>query len=374
MIGGRLFWRTLTLGFLFFVRCSPFGKFWEGIETKSAATTKAIATHLYSLESGTIKAYAIDQNSGSLSFTAGPFSAGTPNTIAMDPRTQYAYVLGAAPDGLRVYSVADPNAFVNLGNYLPVNAATRIALPQSGNFLYASDDTNLFGFSTDTSGNLTSLSGFPLAAGCMGGSALTADPLGRWLYRYSSATLKTDQINSDGTVTLNVQSIAVTAGAAAGRPLASGEGFYSVHSSTSATDNIHYYPVNQSTGALAAGAGFPLSAGCVSASDGVLHPNEKYFYAADFQDKTVYTYSVNASTRALTQMGAPLGAPNGPSKMAITPDGTYLYLGGDNAVGGGVIRTYKIDTDGSLVNMSDFALSNPTVSGLTLRTKTVPAN
>ncbi len=374
MFGYRFFSITMALAFLFFVECSPFGKFWED-ERKNIGNQARIATHLYTVESGTVKAYAIDQKSGSLSFAAGPFSAGTPNTVVIDPRTHYAYVLGASPNGLRVYSVEDPSTFVNLGNYLPSNAATKIAIPQSGNFVYPSDDMNIFGFSADTSGNLASLSGFPLAAGCMAGSAVFADPLSRWLYHFSTGTnLKTDQINSDGTVTLSTQSAAVASTAVAGRFLGSGEGFYYIHSSTSATDNIHYYPVDQSTGALAAGAGFPLSAGCVSASDAMLHPNEKFLYAADYADKAIYTYSVDPTTRSLTQLGAPVATPNAPSKMAVTPDGKYLYLGGDDAGGVGLIRTYAIGNDGSLASMPDLTLSNPSVTSITVRTVSAPPN
>jgi 6-phosphogluconolactonase (cycloisomerase 2 family) len=84
-------------------------------------------------------------------------------------------------------------------------------------------------------------------------------------------------------------------------------------------------------------------------------PNNQFAYIADGVSG-IAAYSVNQTTGDLTPIvGTPYGTLTGPSTLAITPNGKYIYVA--NAAG---ISSFTINSDGTLTgNQGLVALGNP---------------
>jgi 6-phosphogluconolactonase (cycloisomerase 2 family) len=117
------------------------------------------------------------------------------------------------------------------------------------------------------------------------------------------------------------------------------------------SDNVQLngFSINQTSGALTALPGFPMTLGTQPFSVAT-SPDGKYVYVSDDSDDTIYGFSVNSSTGALTAIpGSPfpclVSACDG-----LTVDGAakfvYASAQGDKAVQG-----WKIGTNGALTSV-----------------------
>jgi 6-phosphogluconolactonase len=101
-----------------------------------------------------------------------------------------------------------------------------------------------------------------------------------------------------------------------------------------------------------------ILAGCTSG--GGITPSKFLFASNEGSNNTVSAFTINASTGALTPVGAPIAADNGPNFMAVTPNGSFLYVTNTNT-NPGKVSAYSIDrTTGALtaVTGSPFITTN----------------
>jgi 6-phosphogluconolactonase (cycloisomerase 2 family) len=110
---------------------------------------------------------------------------------------------------------------------------------------------------------------------------------------------------------------------------------------------VYAYAQHPTTGALLTIAGSPFSiAGHNSSYGVVIHPNNRFLYAANVASSTVSIYSIDPQTGALTAVGTPVASGgSGANGLFFHPSGNYLYV--TNAWGNSV-SGFSVAADGLL--------------------------
>jgi 6-phosphogluconolactonase (cycloisomerase 2 family) len=109
------------------------------------------------------------------------------------------------------------------------------------------------------------------------------------------------------------------------------------------SDNISVYTIDQTTGALVAGAAVAAGTSPTSVVT-VLVGSSEFAYATNSGDGTIWFYSINSSNGKLTYLGK-VAAGTYPSSITVDPLGRFAYVAN---MGGGNILVYKINSDGTL--------------------------
>jgi 6-phosphogluconolactonase (cycloisomerase 2 family) len=143
---------------------------------------------------------------------------------------------------------------------------------------------------------------------------------------------------------------------------------------TGAGTNVNVFPINSTTGALgAAVSGSPFDMGLSHAMTIVVHPNGKFFYAADTVDGSIHQWNVNETTGAPTDIAPKVinesgtfFQPNGTSdsdsrSLVITPNGKYLY----SANGDATVGAYSIGSNGALSHIADLNIGACSTGAIT---------
>lgn len=91
---------------------------------------------------------------------------------------------------------------------------------------------------------------------------------------------------------------------------------------------VYGYAQHPTTGALLNIVGSPFSvAGHAGTYGVVIHPNNKYIYAANVSTGTVSAFSITPETGKLVSLGAPISSGGGsPNGLFFHPSGRYLYV------------------------------------------------
>ena len=121
--------------------------------------------------------------------------------------------------------------------------------------------------------------------------------------------------------------------------------------------NVSAYAINASTGALSEVAGSPFAAGTQPTSVSV-DPSGKFAYVANYSGfepgsplGSVSAYTINATTGALTSIGAAVAAGSGSRSVAVDPSGKFAYVanGEFHAISTDNVLAYAINgTTGAL--------------------------
>jgi YVTN family beta-propeller protein len=111
------------------------------------------------------------------------------------------------------------------------------------------------------------------------------------------------------------------------------------------SDNVSAYTINASTGVLTeidqngATAGTAVAAGSHPFSISI-DPSGKFAYVANLDSDTVSAYTINATTGALTSVGADVAAGDGPFIVTVDPSGQFAYVGNSYS---NTVSTYTIN-------------------------------
>ncbi len=338
-------------------------------------TSRLVATHLYTADTGGLNAFAID-NAGTLTKTSGPTALGTISSISIAPAWNRLYLTSSAGSpGVHNFSLDAPDTPALLEpTLLAGSVMAHSAVSPDGKYVYASTSTTIHGFSVQSSGTLGTISGSPFGSGCM--SSLGVDGQSRfliWNDGLAAQPLKTFAINS-GTGALTDTGLAVNPTATITRMRFDAEGDFLLGVTTTVTDkNLFAYKIG-STGSLTPGSNtfFTVGPGNVTLTAVAITPDRKFVYAPNSTTDTIAAYSLDTSTGGFTALPtAPFGTDNGPSAAAMSPDGRFLFVSADNSQGTFGVITYKINADGSLTRGETMTGFSTTPTGMQVRARTV---
>lgn len=285
-----------------------------------------------------VSAYTANSASGALTeITGSPFTTQSgPQSVAVDPSGRFLYVANRSSiNGSTAFTInASTGALTEMAGspFATGNGPYAITVDPTGRFAYVANQTS--GSVTDTisaytidptTGALSELASSPYTT-LKAPSALAVDPTGRFLYAANAALSGgayhvsayaidsttgglTELTNSPySTVSGSPTSVAVD-------PL--GEFFYTSLS----TDNIRAYTVNANNGDLGFISSYQLVTG-VDPQSIAIDPSGRFVYTANWTSADVSTFSINASSGALTQISGSPFTTGGSGPISITTTGT----------------------------------------------------
>jgi 6-phosphogluconolactonase (cycloisomerase 2 family) len=248
----------------------------------------------------------------------GPF-ASQPEYLAMDPAGNYLYCANTLSDNISVFSIDSSTGILTQLANSPFTVGSpplNMQVTPSGDYLYVTTSSGvdgfIYGFSVNA-GALT-LAGPPTSSYGINPNGLAIDPSGSYLYvaNTSSNTIAIFAISPSGAAPGTLQQIP-------GSPLAS----------------TYTTPVSL-----------------------ILDPKGAYLYVANQGSNNVAVYSISSTTGLPTVLSSSVSTgafytENGPSFLAVDPNGGYLFVGNQGTsagiqafiAGGGVltsIYTYSV--------------------------------
>ena len=266
------------------------------------------------------------------------------------------------------------------------------AVVAQGKFLYAvlQDVQQIYGWSIDSSGNLTALTGFPMSVPLSGIAGTTynqqvviTNPTGTLLFisEFSTEQILVYQISSTGTLTAATGSPFSTlpAGLEPQNMAMDGQGRF-LYVSEDSGDHSGVFVVGysvSSTGVLTEIAGSPFNIPIWQMQGepsgnfmiGISGKTQSIFGS---DDKNLYVYSINQTTGALSAVaGSPFATVYAPFNIAVQPksvNGEFVYSFSLDDTGSGTnpIEGYQLNTTTgalSVISGSPFTLSTPTAFG-----------
>lgn len=299
---------------------------------------------------GTVAGFNINGTTGALTPVLGsPFPGGSQFTaVAVSPNGNFAYVTDNANSRVVAYSINPSTGALTTifgSPFTGVNGPNDIAISPNGNFAYVvnQNDNTISAFTLNTlTGAMTPI-GSPINAG---GNpyAVAVSPNGSFVYavNFYDGTISQYTINPitgaltpilggavptgsypvDIVVSPNNQFVFVAAANGMGYSL---NGF---------DTSIWIYSVNSSTGALTDVT--PIVPSTPSSAVAIT-PDGKFVYEASYQTDQLIADSVDQTTGALTTLPqSPYSTGNGPSAIGITANGKFVYVVNinDNSISG----------------------------------------
>lgn len=259
------------------------------------------------------------------------------------PANPIGHVYFTSANNLYGYAIAASNGGLGAVT-VPTTApgGTAIAGDGQANHLYTLTSIGqIYGYTLSrTDGSLTSISGSPFGGAGVGSAFLTIDTIGKNLFVPAAQDLVVVPyaIGSSGALTIGLQ-VGTPAAPVTGTVDPTGHFLY-VPMGTAGTELFQI-----TSGALASVETIPPlgQAGAVYIA---ITPSDTFAYISDGVSG-VAAYSVNATTGHLTSLsGSPFPVGTGPSAMAMTASGKFLYVA-NNA---GLV-SFAINADGSLTSI-----------------------
>jgi 6-phosphogluconolactonase (cycloisomerase 2 family) len=320
---------------------SPFG---TGIGPSLTVDPTGKFLYTANIGSNNVSAFTINSTTGALTEVSGsPFATDiAPTMVTIDPSGKFAYTpnINSSPgtvSGFTINSTTGALTPIPGSPFATVIDPNSLAVDPSGRFAYVASDTNkISAYSINsTTGALTPITGSPFDGGGEPFS-VTVDPTGQFLYAADPG------FNSVSAFTINVSTGALTA--VAGSPFAAGTGPTIVRADPSgaflyvmnkSSNDVWTYSINASSGSLSvvekvATRTNPFSlALSKSASPSTYTP--KFAYVANFNSNDVSAYTINASSGALTSIGANAAAGSFPASVTVDPSGRFAYVANESS-------------------------------------------
>jgi 6-phosphogluconolactonase (cycloisomerase 2 family) len=299
---------------------------------------------------GDVAAFSIDQSSGALTMIGTPTPADdTPTGIAIDPVGQHAYVSNKHSADVSFFTIGATGALT-----LQTNAATN-AVPEASIAISPSDQYVFIG-GYDASGGAAWGASVTPASGALsflsGGAFVTPDPL---------TSIAVDPTNSIvfATTSASNQVYAFSVGtggalsAAGNSPIGNTgrSGAVAVWPLGSASGGYIYiadYQLLKVSGYAYDGAGnlTPVPGAAFNTNGAgpqgmAIDPAGKYLYVTNSVDDTISSFSINATTGALTLISWTVPTGDGPSDIKIDPSNQFAYVVNSND---GSISMYTVGT------------------------------
>jgi 6-phosphogluconolactonase (cycloisomerase 2 family) len=324
---------------------------------------------------GTISAFSANQTTGALTeVTGSPFLDGDifPAAAVVSPNGKYLFVANFSANNAGSISVLSINS--STGALTPITGSpfagsgppNGIAISPTGAELFIAA-TGVDAYSINaTTGALTAVTGSPFATPATPYGA-TVDPTGKFLYASTfgstAPNVVTFSINSStGALSeLSAQGVDGNQGEALAIAVGTKAVTYTpkfAYVTNQLDSTISEYTISDSTGALSAVSGSPIS-DKNAPQIVVATPSGAFVYTANNNEgvASISEYSVNATTGALTLVsGSPITGMSGIAAITVDPTSSYLLIAeGNNEL----IDTYSINpTSGKLTFVTSVAAPN----------------
>ena len=239
----------------------------------------------------TLSVYGINHSTGALTPLAGsPYPVGTtPNSVTVNPAGTLVFVPNANSNTVSVFSINGGTGALTPVPGSPFSTGsvpTKVAINPAGTFAFVADQngTAISVYSIDSiTGALTPVAGSPFSNGGNQPMGITTDPSGAHVY------------------------------------------------ATNAQGNVTGFTIDQSTGVLTAIAGSPFAMGYAyqagASMNTAFNASGTLAFVATGQGGAVLTYSVDATSGALTQITGVTDTVGGGGAVFVTldPSGTLLF-------------------------------------------------
>ena len=275
----------------------------------------------------------------------------SPGQVVVDPNGLYAYSIDSTSSKVYLYDISQSGTTTPAPGTLTLRTTATavvagsaggniIAIDPTGRYLYVSDETGntIYGFTiSQTDGTLTAIAGLgaSFTTNLNAPSDLVIDRTGTFVYAVNN-----------GNATVSEYTIGAGGALTAGSVTSSGTApvFASIDSVNPAAQilivpggdsTISTYTIDATTGALTA-VGTPTTVtGSTALYEAVADPTGAYLYIADSGSTStgsIYSYNIDSTTGIIgAQIGtAPVATGNGPGLIAIDPTGALLAV--DNNV------------------------------------------
>jgi 6-phosphogluconolactonase (cycloisomerase 2 family) len=304
--------------------------------------------------------YSLNATTGALTSVGTATPGAEPFDVAITPASTFVYIPNFKDGTVSAFSInATTGVLTEITGSPFTNGATEPAaaiVSPNGNFLFVANSSNTTSaFSINaTTGALTAVTGSPFAGGTAG-DAIAVDPTGKFLYS-AGTNLAAFTINATtGALTAVTGSPYTLPGQSTGITIDPTGKFLYASLFNATTPDILTYSLNTTSGALTqiATQGIDGNQGealaIASGSKAVVF-TPKFAYVTNSTDKTISEYTINDSTGALTAIsGSPLSDTNGPVAVAATPSGAFVYTANSN----NSISEYTVNaTTGALTKIS----------------------
>ena len=330
----------------------------------------------------TISVYSINESTGTLTAVGTPTTTGQqPASIAIDPSGRFAYTANQQSDSVGVFDIDDTTgelSIVELQTLAPADGPTSIAIEPSGRFAYVTN-TNTQDLSTfsidDSTGELTAV-GSPIAAGS-DPQYVTVDPSGQFVYvadQFFDNVLSYSINATTGALTPVANSSVVVTARDAPVGIAFTRGATEVsrtprfaYVANNQSDNISTFTIDASTGALTeVGTAVATGEEPYSVSVG---PSGGYAYVSNRVDDTISTFSINATSGALTEVGSAVSSGNTPQGITIDPSGRFAFVVENSA---SALDAFTIDASTGALTALDVNTGSPGPTSLALVASALP--
>ena len=309
--------------------------------------------------------YSLNTTTGALTSVGTATTGDEPLDVAIAPAGTFVYIPNFKDGTISAFSINSTTGVLTEITGSPFTNGTTdpaaVAVSPNGNFLFVASfesDAAISVFSINaTTGALTQVTGSPFPS--PEGNAIAVSPNGDFLYVTGSAL---------GAFSINTTTGALTA--ATGSPYtlpAMGNGvtidptgkflYASIMqiNSTDAIPDIITYSINATSGALTqlSQQGVDANGGeamAITSGTKAVVFTPKFAYATNETDKTISEWTITDSTGALTAVaGSPISDTNGPKLIAAAPSGAFVYTANSN----NTISEYTVSaTTGALTLVS----------------------
>lgn len=343
----------------------------SGATTSEQIVIDRINNRLFAINDGsnTVSAYSINPTTGALTaltFSPLALGAGNWNTIAVHP-TGSPLIIGDgdATPVVKSYSITSTTATEAVGSPYPTGTLANpfsSVFSKTGNFYYAGGEGNpsFAGFSVATaSGVLTALAGSPFNSGSNAPAGYATDRNGRFFSVDFAGDLRA------------FTTMAGVPSAVAGNPFASGltepvdgvlhpnEQFYFVANRAFGTSSVGSFQIAGagSSTTLTAVAGSPFASGGNATSALTINRMGSFLFASNLFSRNLTSYSVNSTNGVLTNIGV---QPVDTIGTAGIVTGIAYYMppiaptSASVSVGGRVTDSTGRSISRALVTLSDF--------------------
>lgn len=312
-------------------------------------TTHSASEFLYAASENGITAFPFNSSTGALgtSFQASSvFTATDPlANMVSDPAGKFLFVCGRADSSIEAFSInAKTGVLEPIGSStLPIQGfgGSTLSIDPTGKFLYIANSVGVSAFTVNpATGALSSVAGSPFSDGSvLRESAI--EPSGKFLYAINNTTSNTISVFS-----IDSSSGALTPIAGSPFQMAINGLAYSVvvhpsgnflYVSFPQSEQIAAWSINTSTGAITIVPGSPFPSGVISGdapNSLFVTPSGGFLYALS-NGVTAFGFSVDANSGALSAVnGSPFTLSSATDYFAIDPSGQFLYAAYANNVAG----------------------------------------
>ncbi|MDP1833109.1 MAG: beta-propeller fold lactonase family protein [Geothrix sp.] len=294
--------------------------------TPQAVAVDPTGKFVYVAVGGTnVVSYYLIESEGRLSFQQNLTTGTNPYAVTVDPLGRFLYVANFGSNDVSAYAITPSNGWLTpVGTVGTGSQPLSVTVDPTGQFAYVScNDSTLHGYSIQgTTGALTALAGNPHATpGASNGRSVAMDPLGKFVYV------------------------------------------------ANASGSISAYTVNPVSGYLSNVAGSPFLAGAFPISVAV-EPTGRYVYVANLSSNNVSAFAINATTGALTSLGA-VAAGTSPQSLIVDPTGSFVRVANS---GSSDISTFAINPGSGALTVVSKVASRPGAASIALANGSTPVS